>query len=57
MGNVFFHGAIIMCYNRQTNVQMSSHVSPPITWFICQTIIDCLSLVVSACILNQFARH
>jgi hypothetical protein len=37
-----------MCYNEQTNVQMSSHVPPPITWFIFQTIIDCLKPVVFA---------
>jgi hypothetical protein len=46
-----------MRYNMQTNVQMFGHVPPPITWFICQTIDDCLSHVVFACVLNQFTRH
>ncbi len=46
-----------MCYNRQINVRMSSHVLPHVTWFICQTIIDCLNLVVFICILNQYTIH
>jgi hypothetical protein len=54
---LLFCGAIIMRYNMQTNVQMFGHVPPPITWFICQTIDDCLSHVVFACVLNQFTRH
>jgi hypothetical protein len=46
-----------MCYNKQTNVQVSSCVPPPITWFICQIIVDYLNLVVSICILNQLVGH
>jgi hypothetical protein len=46
-----------MCYNIQTNVQMFARVPPPITWFICQTIVDYLNHVIFACILNQFTRH
>jgi hypothetical protein len=44
-------------YDKQTNVQVSNHIPPPIIWFICQTIIDCLSFFVSACVLNQSTRH
>jgi hypothetical protein len=40
---------------------MFVHVSSPvpliITWHICQTIIDCLFLVVIACVLNQSKDH
>ncbi len=46
-----------MCYNNQTNVRLSSCISSPITWFICQTIVDCLSLIVYICVLNQSAGH
>ncbi len=46
-----------MCYSKQTNVQVSSCIPPPITWFICQIIINYLSLVVSTCVLNQPIGH
>jgi len=36
---------------------MSSHATPPITWFICKTIVDYSSLIVFTCVLNQSARH
>ncbi len=36
---------------------MSNRVPPPITWFICQTIVDYLKHVVSVCILNQSIGH
>jgi hypothetical protein len=36
---------------------MFGHVLPPITWFICQTIVDCLNLVVFICVLNQSIIH
>ncbi len=45
-----------MCYNMQKNVRMSGLV-PLITWFICQTIVDYLNLVVSGCVLNQFVGY
>jgi hypothetical protein len=40
----------------QKNVRMSGLV-PLITWFICQTIVDYLNLVVSGCVLNQFVGY
>ncbi len=46
-----------MCYNSQTNVRLSSHVPFLMTWFIRQTIVDCLSLSVFACVLNQSIGH
>ncbi len=46
-----------MCYSRKTNVRMSGHVLPPITWFICQTIVECLSPIISICIWNQVVGH
>jgi hypothetical protein len=46
-----------MCYSKQINVQVSSCVPPPITWFIYQIIIDYLSLVIYTCILNQPVGH
>jgi hypothetical protein len=38
-------------------VKIVGRVPPPLTWHICQIIIDVLSLVVSACVLNQFHVH
>jgi hypothetical protein len=32
-------------------------VPPPLTWQISQTIVDCLSLTVFACVLNQSHGH
>jgi hypothetical protein len=46
-----------MCYSKQINVRMSGHVPPPITWFICQILVDCLSPIISVCILNQVVGH
>jgi hypothetical protein len=46
-----------MCYNKQINVQMCGRVLALITWFICQTIVDCLNLVVFICVLNQSTIH
>jgi hypothetical protein len=46
-----------MCYNMQINVRMFDHVFPPIIWFICQTIVDCLNPNVFTCILNQYVGH
>jgi hypothetical protein len=40
----------------QTNVRVFGLVLP-ITWFICQTIVDCLNPVVSSCVLNQSIGH
>ncbi len=52
-----FRKAIVLCYSSQTIVHVSSQVPPIITWHICQTIVDCLSLVIIACVLNQSKDH
>ncbi len=52
-----FCGAIVMCYNRQTTIRVSGRVPPPITWFICQTMVDYLNHIFNACVLKQFAGH
>jgi hypothetical protein len=46
-----------MCYNKQTTIQIFDWVPPPIIWFICQTIVNYLNLVISVCVLNQFDGH
>jgi len=46
-----------MCYSRQTAIRISDQVPPPITWFICQTMVDYLNHVISACVLKQFTAH
>jgi hypothetical protein len=52
-----FRATIVLCYNRQTTVRVTSLVLPPLTWHISQIIVDALSLVVSACVLNQSHGH
>jgi len=44
-----------MCYSKQIAIWVSSRVPSLNTWFICQTILDYLSLIVNVCVLNQFA--
>jgi hypothetical protein len=34
-------------------MKMTTKVPPPLTWHICQIVVDCLSLIVIACVLNQ----
>ncbi len=46
-----------MCYNRKTAIRIFSQVPPHTTWFICQTIVDYLSLVVSPYVLNQYTSQ
>jgi hypothetical protein len=36
---------------------MTTKVPPPLTYHICQIIVDCLSYVVIVCNLNQFKGH
>jgi len=52
-----FCGVIIMCYSRQITIQVSNQVPPPITWFICQTMVDYLNHVINDCVLKQFTGH
>jgi len=54
---LLFRKAIVLCYSSQTTIHVSSRIPLIITWHICQTIIDCLSLVVTVCVLNQSKDH
>ncbi len=36
---------------------MTTKVPPPLTWYICPIIVDCLSTIVMACVLNQSRGH
>jgi hypothetical protein len=45
--------AIVLCYNKQTPMRLTSRMPPPLTWQLCQIIVDCLF----ACILNQSRGH
>ncbi len=38
-------------------MRITSPVPPPLIWYISQIIVDVLSLVVNACVLNQFRGH
>jgi hypothetical protein len=54
---LIFRKAIVLCYSSQNIVRVSNQVPPIITWHICQTMVDCLSLVIIACVLNQSKDH
>jgi hypothetical protein len=47
----------MFCYSKQSLVMMTIKVPPPLTWHICQIVIDCSFFVVTTCILNQFEGH
>ncbi len=38
-------------------MKVTSHVPPLLTWHISQIVVDVLSLVISACVLNQSHGH
>ncbi len=38
-------------------MRVTNHVPPLLTWHISQIVIDVLSLVISACVLNQSHGH
>jgi hypothetical protein len=38
-------------------MKMTTRVPPPLTWHIYQIVVDCFSLVVIACVLNQSRGH
>jgi hypothetical protein len=52
-----FKDVIIFCYSRQNIVKISERVPPFFTWHISKTIVDSLSPVVIACVLNQSNNH
>jgi hypothetical protein len=52
-----FKDAIMHCYNKQNLVKITTRVPPPLTWHICQIFVDCLSLVVTTCVLYQCRGH
>jgi hypothetical protein len=49
--------AIIVCYNKHNIVRISGRVPILLTWHISHIIVDCLSPIVGACVLNQFSSH
>jgi hypothetical protein len=49
---LLFQKAIVLCYSSQTDVGVFGQVPPNIIWHICQTIVGCLSLIITACVLN-----
>jgi hypothetical protein len=52
-----FQSTIVLCYNKQIAIRVTSRMPAPLTWQISQTIVDCLSPIVSACVLNQSHGH
>ncbi len=36
---------------------MTTWIPPPLTWHICQIVVDCLTPVVTTCVLNQSRGH
>jgi hypothetical protein len=38
-------------------MKMTTRVPSLLTWHICQIVVDCFCLVVSACVLNQYSGH
>jgi SNF family Na+-dependent transporter len=52
-----FRVAIVFYYNRQTTMRVVKQMRPPLTWHISQIIIDCLSPIVIAYVLNQSLGH
>jgi hypothetical protein len=54
---MLFQVAIVLCYSRQIIVKVANRVPPPFTWHIYQIIVDCLSHIVIACVLNQSNEH
>jgi len=47
----------ILSYNKQNTIKISGRVPLLFTWHIFQIIINYLSLIVSACVLNQSNSH
>jgi len=38
-------------------MKMTTRVPPPLTWHICQIVVNCFSVVITACVLNQSKGH
>jgi hypothetical protein len=49
-----FKDAIMFCYSKQSSMRMTTTVAPPLTWQICQIVVDCLSFIVIVCVINQY---
>ncbi len=47
----------MLCYSKHIVVRVNGRMPPPQTWQISQIIMDCLSPIVFACILNQSHGH
>ncbi len=49
--------AIVFYYSKHIVLRASGRVPPPRIWQISQIIVDCLSPIVSTCVLNQSHGH
>jgi hypothetical protein len=47
-----FKDVIVLCYNRQNIIGISGKVPPFFTWHILKIVMDSLSFIVNACVLN-----
>jgi hypothetical protein len=52
-----FRFVIMLYYSRQTIVKVTCQMPPPLTWHISQIVVDCLSPIVSTCVINQSHGH
>jgi hypothetical protein len=41
----------------QSLVKMTTRVPPPLTWHICQIVVNCLSPIITTCVRNQSRGH
>jgi hypothetical protein len=60
---IMFQEALQFCsniafyYSKQIVVRVIGRIPPPLSWHISQIMVDCLSPIVSACVLNQSCGH
>jgi hypothetical protein len=52
-----FKDDIILCYSKQNIIRISGKMPLLLTWHISKIIMDSLSHVVIACVLNQCRSH
>ncbi len=52
-----FKDIIILYYNKQNSIIISERMPPLLTWHISKIVLNYLSPIVSACVLNQSNSH
>jgi hypothetical protein len=52
-----FQTVIVFYYNKQTTMKVIRQMPPLLTWQISQIIVDYLSPIVIACVLNRSHEH